>query len=133
MGEEKEREEKSVLVRTVISFLGILGMTLNWIWWWGSNSRAFGSVKYLYVVITPRSILLGFYLWVKSVWTLLVLDRNTWNHIIVYKWLLLRIITWIYCCSPITFLISYLKSYHCFRNKLSLALNNTTRIDLLLN
>ena len=32
----------------------ILDMISNWIWWWGSSSRALGNEEYLLSVITPR-------------------------------------------------------------------------------
>ena len=35
---------------------GVLGMTLNCMWWWGSTFGALDRVEYLYIVITPRSI-----------------------------------------------------------------------------
>ena len=34
---------------------GILAMTLNGIWWWGSNSRDLTNVEYPFITITPRS------------------------------------------------------------------------------
>ena len=32
---------------------GVLGITLNCIWWWGSNSESLGSVRYHFIYITP--------------------------------------------------------------------------------
>ena len=32
----------------------VLGMTLNCIWWWGSNSGALESLEYYFILITPR-------------------------------------------------------------------------------
>ena len=29
---------------------GVLNMTLNCIWWWGSSSKDLGSVEYLFIV-----------------------------------------------------------------------------------
>ena len=37
-----------------------LDMTLNWIWWWGSNSGVLGIVEYFFVAITFRSTLIEF-------------------------------------------------------------------------
>ena len=36
---------------------GILGMTVNCIWWWGSSSGALRSVKFSFITITPGSTL----------------------------------------------------------------------------
>ena len=34
-----------------------LGMTSNWMWWWGSSSKALGNVEYLLIAITPGLLL----------------------------------------------------------------------------
>ena len=64
-----------------------------------------------------------------QIWKLLVLDRNTWNHIIVCKLFALRIITWSYNCLQITTTIiiiinsnsssssSNLKPYKCLQKE----------------
>ena len=47
-----------VLVTVSVPSIGqirLVGMTLNCIWWWGSNSRAFGNMLHLFIGNTPRS------------------------------------------------------------------------------
>ena len=34
---------------------GVQSITLNRIWWWGTSFEDLGSVKYLFMAITPRS------------------------------------------------------------------------------
>ena len=36
---------------------GVSGITLIFIWWWGSSSGALESMEYLFITITPRSTL----------------------------------------------------------------------------
>ena len=63
----------------------VLGMTLNWIWWWACTSEDLKSVEYSIRAINPTttltwsiSILYGpFYLWNRSVQKLLIFDWNT--------------------------------------------------------
>ena len=38
----------------------VLGMTQNWIWWWGSTSRDLESVQYSFIAFNPSSILTRF-------------------------------------------------------------------------
>ena len=47
----------------------------------------------------------------KSVWKLLVLDKNTWNHITVYELFVLRIVTRSYNCLW-RIIINYIKPYN---------------------
>ena len=64
-------------------------MALNCIWLSGSSFGDLECVKYLFIVITPRSTLTfsgstckgPIYGSNKSVWKLLVLDRNSWYNI----------------------------------------------------
>ena len=37
---------------------GVLSMTLNCIWWWGSSFEDLERVKYRFIAITPRSTLI---------------------------------------------------------------------------
>ena len=50
---------------------GVLDMTLNCNWWWGSNTRYLRSMKYLFIAINPRFTLTQSdcmsYLWVKLI------------------------------------------------------------------
>ena len=45
----------SVILNGCTSRSRVLGITLNYIWWWGSSSGDLGRVEYLVIVITPRS------------------------------------------------------------------------------
>ena len=65
-------------------------MTLDCISWWGTSSGSFDSVLYLFIVIISTSTLIkssssiyyhNIFTSNKSVWKLLVLNKNTWNHI----------------------------------------------------
>ena len=66
---------------------GVLYIRLNWIWWWGFSSGDLGNVEYSFIAITPSSTLTqsvhAYYGLVygsnRSVWKLLILDKNTWN------------------------------------------------------
>ena len=78
-----------------------MSMILNHLWWWGFSSGILMSVKSLFIIITHWFTLSAstcqglIYEFNKSVWKLLVLDRNTWYHITVCKLIVLRIVIWI--------------------------------------
>ena len=59
------------------------------IWWWGSNSGVYRHVEYLFLAITLKSSLIGVVVPARvssmDQTELLVLDYNTWNHLIVCK------------------------------------------------
>ena len=62
----------------------IISRTINYNWWWASSYGALRSMEYLFIAITPRSTLTQCdstcYESNRSIWKLLVLDRNTWDH-----------------------------------------------------
>ena len=35
----------------------VLGMTLNYVWWWGYSTEDLGIVEYSFIAITPMSTL----------------------------------------------------------------------------
>ena len=37
--------------------LSVLGMILNWFWWWGSSHGALGNIENLFIDITPNPTL----------------------------------------------------------------------------
>ena len=51
---------------------GVLGMTLNCIWWWSFSSEDLGSVEYPFIAITPKSTLTlnCIWWWSSSSWDL---------------------------------------------------------------
>ena len=79
----------------------VLGMTLNCIQWWGSISWALGSVESLlhshYFQVHSDSewlYLLDILYELNRSVQKLAFDKNTWNHIIVYRLLVLDKHTW---------------------------------------
>ena len=95
----------------------ILCITLNCIGWWGSSSRTLGSMKYLFVAVTPNLTLTRsgssykspVYGWNYFIWKVSVLDSSAWNNTTVCKLFTLRILTWNYNCFERIITISYLK------------------------
>ena len=79
-----------------------LDMTLNYNQWWGSSYGVIRSVEVPLIAITPRSTLIqngntylgSIYISNISVWTSLLLYRNTWNHIAVCRFFVLDRNTW---------------------------------------
>ena len=45
------------ICKTPLHKRSVLGMTLNFIWWWGSNFQTPGNIKYPLIAITLRSTL----------------------------------------------------------------------------
>ena len=90
----------------------VLGITLNCVWLW-SHFYLLSLQGSLWprVIVPVRVSSMG---WI-DVWKLLVLDRNTWNPISVWKQLLNA--------------NCYLKLYNC-KKRLILAWNKPTRVDI---
>ena len=78
--------EKCFVTCTGKQILGVLAWTLNCIWRWDSSSGALESVKlphYSHIHSNlKRSYMSGSK---RSVWKLLVFDRNTWKYTAMWK------------------------------------------------
>ena len=82
---------------------GILNMTINHIWCWGSNSGALRSVEYSFIAWstltqTDSTGLSPIYRSNRSFWKLFIFSMNTGYHITVCKLFVLIIVTWSYNC-----------------------------------
>ena len=128
----------SIYQESIQTYSSVLGMKLNSIWWWGSISGALGNVN---------SPLYWYYLYRsnRSTWKLLVLDRNTWNHVIMckllvvdritwhhmteYKFYALKIITWNY--NYLQMNMRYLKPCNNLKKDFILTWNNPKRVGIL--
>ena len=67
--------------------MGILGKTINCIWWWGSNSGALKSYLFIAIILGPLWVVMPVRVpSMDQVWKVLLLGRNISNHITVCNW-----------------------------------------------